>query len=157
VHWSKSVAPVDMSAWWKYSRASRTKWYDCTYIRFFTNPSRQLLQASMCSTHHQNEDKPTREPKFSLGETPFSIKEGMSTQTNFQYLVYLFWINICFDHVLEILSIPSLWKWLMVAMLKLCKNLVHIFVLYAFFILLVYFETRAWNKTLWEANVYDQI
>jgi hypothetical protein len=28
--------------------------------------------------HHQNEDMPTREPKFSLGETPFSIKEGMS-------------------------------------------------------------------------------
>jgi hypothetical protein len=29
----------------------------------------------------------------------------------------------------------------MVAMLKLCKNLVHIFVLYAFLNLLVYFET----------------
>jgi hypothetical protein len=45
----------------------------------------------------------------------------------------------------------------MVAKLKLCKNLVHIFVLYAFLNLLVYFETRAWNKTLWEANAYDQI
>jgi hypothetical protein len=42
-------------------------------------------------------------------------------------------------------------------MLKLYKNLVHIFVLYAFLNLLVYFETRAWNKTLWEENVYDQI
>jgi hypothetical protein len=31
----------------------------------------------------------------------------------------------------------------MVAKLKLCKNLVHIFVLYAFLNLLVYFETRA--------------
>jgi hypothetical protein len=33
----------------------------------------------------------------------------------------------------------------------------HIFVLYAFFNLLVYFEIRAWNETLWEANAYDQI
>jgi hypothetical protein len=81
----------------------------------------------------------------------------MSTQTNFQYLIYLFWINFCLNHVPEILSIPPLWKWWMVAMLKLCKNLVHIFVLYAFLNLLVYFETRAWNKTLWEANAYDQI
>jgi hypothetical protein len=40
---------------------------------------------------------------------------------------------------------------------KLCKNLVHIFVLYAFLNLLVYLKTRAWNTTLWEANAYDQI
>jgi hypothetical protein len=33
---------------------------------------------------------PTREPKFSLGETPFSIKEGMSIQTTLLHLVYLF-------------------------------------------------------------------
>jgi hypothetical protein len=46
------------------------------------------------------------------------------------------------NHVLEILSIPSLWKWWMVATLKLCKNLVHIFVLYAFLNLLVYFDNK---------------
>jgi hypothetical protein len=45
----------------------------------------------------------------------------------------------------------------MVAMLKLFKNLVHVFVLYAFLNLLAYFETRDWNKILWEANAYDQI
>jgi hypothetical protein len=33
----------------------------------------------------------------------------MSIQTTFQHLVYLFWINICFNHVLEILFIyPTL-------------------------------------------------
>jgi hypothetical protein len=37
-----------------------------------------------------NEDRPTREPKFSLGETPFSIKEGMSIETTLLHLVYLF-------------------------------------------------------------------
>jgi hypothetical protein len=42
------------------------------------------------------------------------------------------------------------------AMLKLCKNLVCILVLYAFLNLLVYFETRALNKPLWEANAYNQ-
>jgi hypothetical protein len=63
----------------------------------------------------------------------------------------------CFNYVLGILSIPSLWKWWTVSMLKLCKNLVHIFVLYAFLNFLVYFERRAWNKSLWEANPYNQI
>jgi hypothetical protein len=43
-----------------------------------------------------------------------------------------------------------------VAMLKLYKNLAHNFVLYEPLNLLVYFETWAWNKTLWEANAYDQ-
>jgi hypothetical protein len=82
--------------------------------------------------------------KIYLGETPFSIKEGMSIQTTLLHLVYLFWKkeNVCFNHVLEILSIPSLWKWWMVAMLKFCKNLVHIFVLYAFLNLLVYCENK---------------
>jgi hypothetical protein len=45
----------------------------------------------------------------------------------------------------------------MAADLKLCKNLVHIFVLYVFLNLLVYFERRAWNKTLLEASAYDQL
>jgi hypothetical protein len=139
----------DTSAWKKYSRAGRRKWYSRTYDFF--------------SQIHQDNDYKlpgAQHPKISLGETPFSIEEGMSTQTNFQHLVYLIWINkknICFNHVLEILSIPSLWKWWMVAMLKLCKNLVHIFVLYIYLNLLVYFETRAWIKTSWEANAYDQI
>jgi hypothetical protein len=57
--------------------------------------------------------------------------------------------------VLVILSIPSLWKWWMVAKLKLWKNLVHIFVLYAFLNLLVYFENKSLkynfvgSKCLW--------
>jgi hypothetical protein len=56
----------------------------------FHKSNRQPLQAFRCSSHHQNEDRPTREPKFSLGETPFSIKEGMSIQTTLLHLVYLF-------------------------------------------------------------------
>jgi hypothetical protein len=44
----------------------------------------------------------------------------------------------------------------MVAMLKVCKNLVFIFVLCVYLNLLVYFETRAQNKILWEENAYDQ-
>jgi hypothetical protein len=73
-------------------------------------------------------------------------------------------INTCLPHsalsprAMVCAPLPLyLWKWWMVAMLKLCKNLVHIFVLYAFLNLLVYIETRAWNKTLLEANAYDQI
>jgi hypothetical protein len=56
----------------------------------FIDPSRQPLQVSSCSSHHKNEDRPTSEPKFSLGETPFSIKEGMSIQTTLLHLSYLF-------------------------------------------------------------------
>jgi hypothetical protein len=40
--------------------------------------------------------------------------------------------------------------------LPLCKNLAHNFVLYELLNLSVYFETWAWNKTLWEANAYGQ-
>jgi hypothetical protein len=56
-------------------------------------------------------------------------------------------INICLPHsalsprAVVCAPLPHyLWKWWMVAMSKLCKNLVHIFVLYAFLNLLVYFD-----------------
>jgi hypothetical protein len=135
---------MDMSAWWKYSWADRTK---CTAVPMIFHKS---IKTTTTSVHVLNSSpkwsQANQGAKIQLGETPFSIKESMSTQINFQYLVYLFLINFCFNHVFEILSIPSLWKWWMFAMLKLCKNLVHIFMLYAFLNLLVYFETRAWNK-----------
>jgi hypothetical protein len=41
-------------------------------------------------------------------------------------------------------------------MLKLYKNLSYNFVFYELLNLLLYFETRALNTTLWEANAYDQ-
>jgi hypothetical protein len=72
----------DTSAWKKYSRAGRRKWYSRTYDFF--------------SQIHQDNDYKlpgAQHPKISLGETPFSIEEGMSTQTNFQHFVYLIWIN----------------------------------------------------------------
>jgi hypothetical protein len=52
--------------------------------------------------------------------------------------------------------ISSLWKWWIVAMSKLCKNLMYNLLLYEHLNSLVYFEMRAWNKTLWEENAYDQ-
>jgi hypothetical protein len=56
---------------------------DTTVPIIFLNTSIQPLQVSRCSSRHQNEDRPTREPKLSLGKTPFSIKEGMSIQSSF--------------------------------------------------------------------------
>jgi hypothetical protein len=40
----------------------------------------------------------------------------------------------------NLVYIPLLWKWWIVAMLNLCKNLVYNFVLYEYLNLLVYFE-----------------
>jgi hypothetical protein len=77
----------------------------------------------------------------------------MSTQTNFQHLDYHIWIKekqqkyLLQPCALNLVYIPSLWKWWIVAMSKLFMNLMHIFLLYVFLNLLVYFETRAWNKT----------
>jgi hypothetical protein len=146
----------DTSVWIKFGRAGRTygRTYDFSQIHqdnHYKLPSALLITI-----------QPSAQKLAWVGDTPFSIKEGKSNQTNFQHLVYHIWIKEKQQKYLlqpcawNLVYIPSVWKWWMGAMLKLCKNLVYIFVLYAFLNMLVYLEARAWNKTLWEANAYDQ-
>jgi hypothetical protein len=145
------------SAWEKFSRVGRTMWYGHTYDfsqiyqdnHYKRSGARPITKIKIGQPGSQ---------KLAWGDPNFN--QGRYVHPNYSFTSCLSLLNkrnICFNLVLEILFIPSLWKWWMVAKLKLCKNLVHIFVLYAFLNLLVYFETRAWNKTLWEENAYDQI
>lgn len=123
----RKITGGDTSTWRKGSRFGRSLRYGRTY----QIATLEQLQATKCSTDHQDQGRANPITRTSLGEI-LTPKEGMSIQTNLDILFTTLNKIKCFPSMCfwNIVYTSSSWKWWIVALLKSCKNLVCNFVLY---------------------------